>query len=70
MTESVRQSSRKLFSQEDWTVHLTTGPTAPAPCYTPLALILLFWETSAAALACRSKAMLELNTTEVHQSLL
>lgn len=35
---------------------------APAPGHTPLALILLFWETSAAALACQSKGVLEFNT--------
>lgn len=43
----------------------TTGPTAPALCYTPLAVILLFWETSAAALACQSKKDVR---TQYHRS--
>lgn len=32
-----------------------SGPEAPARLYTPLALILLFWETSVAAFACEGK---------------
>lgn len=32
-----------------------SGPESPARLYTPLALILLFWETSVAALACEGK---------------
>lgn len=50
-----------------------TGPKAPAPHYTPLALILLFWETSAAALACQSKVTSEFKPCyplKLHQSVL
>lgn len=41
---------------------------APGPCHTPLALILLFWETSVAALACQSKGVLEFNTMLASES--
>lgn len=68
MQKRVQVKEAECSCVGDAGLFLPTLVQAPGPRHTPLALILLFWETSVAALACQSKGVWEFNTMLASES--